>query len=279
MISNESNTATNLPAVLTIGGSDSSGGAGIQADLKTFEALSVFGTSALTCITAQNPGKVYGITAVGTELVAQQIRAVCDAFPVAVAKTGMLYTTEIIRAVATADVRQGIPILVVDPVMVSASGACLLQEEAIDALCSELLPQARLLTPNVHEAEILCGHRIQSVDDLKAAAHEIGDRFDTACIIKGGHLHGEEIVDFLYDEGEEYVFSGPRIKNADTHGAGCAFSAAIVAYLARGELLNEAVAKARQFVTAALKSERRIGHYYPLAFGEAGLDAAEMCLT
>ncbi|MFH0878813.1 MAG: bifunctional hydroxymethylpyrimidine kinase/phosphomethylpyrimidine kinase [Lentisphaerota bacterium] len=264
--------SSTCPAVLTIGGSDSSGGAGIQADLKTFQSLRVFGASALTCLTAQNPGGVYNITAVSADMVAQQIRAVCDAFPIAAAKTGMLFSTEIIKAVAAADVRQGIPVLVVDPVMVSASGSCLLQEEAVDTLCAELLPQARLLTPNIHEAEILCGHRIGSVDEMKAAAHEIGDRFDTACVIKGGHLHGDEVIDFLYDEGEEYVFSGPRFKGVETHGAGCAFSAAIVGYLAHGDLLSDAVGKARQYVSRALQGARRVGHFHPLEFLEAGLE-------
>jgi len=256
--------------VLTIAGSDSGGGAGIQADLKTFSALGVFGATALTCITAQNPRGVYGISSMGSEMVAQQIKAVCDAFPVAVAKTGMLYSAEIIHAVATADVRQGIPILVVDPVMVSASGARLLQDDAVDVLCDELLPQARLLTPNLYEAELLCGHPIASLDELKAAAYEIGARFDTACVIKGGHLEGPEVVDFLYDEGEEYLFSSPRIKVIENHGAGCAFSAAIVAFLARGELLNEAVGKAKVFVSEALQHAHRVGNHGPLNFVRGG---------
>jgi hydroxymethylpyrimidine kinase/phosphomethylpyrimidine kinase len=259
-----------VPVVLTIAGSDSGGGAGIQADLKTFSALEVYGTSAITCVTAQNPRGVYGISSMGSEMVAQQIKAVCDAFPVSVAKTGMLYSAEIIHAVATADIRQGIPILVVDPVMVSASGARLLQDDAIDVLCDELLPQARLLTPNLHEAELLCGHPIASLNELKAAAHEIGDRFDTACVIKGGHLEGMEVVDFLYDEGEEYLFSAPRVMANENHGAGCAFSAAIVAFLARGDLLNEAVGKAKMFVHEALQHANQIGNHGPLNFVRGG---------
>ena len=255
-----------MPIALTIAGSDSGGGAGIQADLKTFAALGVFGTSAITCITAQNPKEVSGILPVDADMVTRQIKAVCEGFPVAAAKTGMLYSAAIIRAVAAADVRQGIQVLVVDPVMVATSGARLLQEDAIDAMCSELLPQARVITPNLHEAEILCGHAIASVDALRDAAEEIGDRFDVACVVKGGHLPGDEVVDVLYDEGEGFVFAGPRVNVEETHGSGCAFSAAITAYMARGDLLCDAVAKAKEFVRQALEHARVAGHHRPLNF-------------
>ena len=268
MTSEAHNRNPTTPVVLSIAGSDSGGGAGIQADIKTFEALGVFGATALTCVTAQNPLGVFGIRAMEADLVAQQIKAVCEAFPVAVAKTGMLFSKEIIHAVATADVRQGIPILVVDPVMVAASGARLLEDVAIDVLCDELLPQARLLTPNLQEAEILCGRSIATLKELKEAAHEIGDRFDAACVIKGGHLDGEDVIDFLYDEGEEYLFSSPRVSVAENHGAGCAFSAAIAALLAQGELLNEAVGKAKLFVHEALRRSTKVGHHYPLNFAQ-----------
>lgn len=253
-----------LPVTLTIAGSDSGGGAGIQADLKTFWALGCFGTTALTCITAQNPDGVTGIVALEPDIVDKQIKAVCEAFPVAAAKTGMLYSTQIIRMVATDDVRQGIPVLVVDPVMVAASGARLLKNDAIEALCSDLLPVARVITPNLHEAEILCGHPIASVDDLRRAAEEIGDRFDVACVVKGGHLAGDEVVDVLYDEGEEYLYTAPRVQVQETHGAGCVFSAAITAFLARGDLLSNAVAKAKDFVHQALQTSVPVGRYHPL---------------
>ncbi len=255
---------------LTIAGSDSGGGAGIQADLKTFESLGVFGATAITCVTAQNPTGVFSVAAISPEEVAQQIKAVGDAFPLAAAKTGMLYSAEIIHAVANADVRQGIPILIVDPVMVAASGARLLKEDAIDALCAELLPQARLVTPNLQEAEILWGHAIRSLEELKEAAYAIGDRFDTACVLKGGHLPGDEVVDFLYDEGEEYLFTAPRVRGAENHGAGCSFSAAITALLARGELLNEAVGKAKLYVHHALQHSIKAGPHHPLNFSSAG---------
>ncbi|MBN1268019.1 MAG: bifunctional hydroxymethylpyrimidine kinase/phosphomethylpyrimidine kinase [Kiritimatiellae bacterium] len=258
-----------LKVALTIAGSDSGGGAGIQADLKTFSALGVFGMSAVTCVTAQNPSEVRGIVPLPPEFVVQQIKAVCDSFPVAAAKTGMLYNAEIIRAVADEDVREGIPILVVDPVMVASSGARLLKADAIEALCTELLKQARVVTPNLHEAEILCGHSISSVAELSAAAREIGNQYDVACVVKGGHLAGDEVIDVLFDEGEEYVFTAPRVPAVETHGAGCAFSAAVTALLARGTLLSDAVTKAKEYVHRALEIAPSVGHHRPLNFFKA----------
>ena len=255
-----------IPVALTIAGSDSGGGAGIQADLKTFCSLDVFGTSAITCVTAQNPDEVVGIAPIDPDMVIKQIKAVCDSFPVRVAKTGMLYSAEIIRAVALEDIREGIAVLVVDPVMVATSGARLLQSDAIEALCTELLPKARIVTPNLHEAEILCGYSISSEDDLKKAAREIARKFDLACVANGGHLYGDEVVDILVDGVEEHEFRSPRIQSAQTHGAGCAFSAALAAYLARGELIVDAVAAAKTYVSHALQSPRHAGRYRPLNF-------------
>jgi hydroxymethylpyrimidine/phosphomethylpyrimidine kinase len=256
----------NLRVALTIGGSDSGGGAGIQADLKTFSAFGVFGTSSLTCLTAQNPDEVRAIQAVDAAFVREQIEAVCDSFPINAAKTGMLYSAEIIRAVAHEDIHEGLPILVVDPVMVAASGARLLQADAIEALCESLLPLARVVTPNLHEAEILCGHSIANTEELRAAARDIGERFDLACVCKGGHLPGDEIVDVLYDEGEEHVYTSSRIPAPETHGAGCAFSAAVTAMLARGSLLSEAVKNAKGFVVRGLEQSLEIGKHHPLNF-------------
>ena len=255
-----------IPVALTIAGSDSGGGAGIQADLKTFSALDVFGTSAITCVTAQNPDEVRAIAPVNVEIVIQQIKAVCDSFPVRVAKTGMLYSADIIHAVALEDIREGIAVLVVDPVMVAASGARLLQSDGIEVLCTELLPKARVVTPNLHEAEILCGTTISSVDELKAAAQAISAKFDLACVAKGGHLAGEEVVDILVDGADEHVFSAPRVDTPQTHGAGCAFSAALTAYLARGELIVDAVAAAKTYVGHALQSAREAGSHRPMHF-------------
>lgn len=254
------------PVALTIAGSDSGGGAGIQADLKTFSSLGVFGTTAITCVTAQNPDEVIGIQPIDPDMVVKQIKAVCDSFPVRVAKTGMLYSEDIIRQVALEDIREGIPVLVVDPVMVAASGARLLQSDAVDALCEELLPKARVVTPNLHEAEILCGRSISSQDELIAASREISEKFDVACVAKGGHLPGEEVIDVLCDESEEHVFSGSRIDTHQTHGAGCAFSAALTAYLARGELIADAVSLAKAYVTAALRNAHDAGRFRPLNF-------------
>ena len=254
------------PVAMTIAGSDSGGGAGIQADLLTFSALGVFGTSAITCVTAQNPSSVTGIQAIDPDMVDRQIRAVCEGFPVAAAKTGMLYSSQIVKVVATNDIRQGIPILVVDPVMVAESGGRLLKEDAIDALCADLLPQARVITPNLHEAEILCGHSISSLDELRMAAREIGERFDVACVVKGGHLPGDEIVDVLYDGGEEQLFRSERVPVSQSHGAGCVFSAAITAYLAKGGMLNDAVGKAKEFVRQALLNALPAGRHRPLGF-------------
>ena len=264
------NSVSSVAVALTIAGSDSGGGAGIQADLQTFAALDVFGTSALSCATAQNPSGVYGIEEFPPEFVVRQIKAVCDAFPVGAAKTGMLYSAGIIRSVAGEDVREGIPILVVDPVMVATSGARLLKADAEEALCNELLPQARVVTPNLHEAEILAGHAISSGDDMMAAAREIGRRYDVACVVKGGHLPGGEVVDALFDEGEERMFVAARVEGVETHGSGCAFSAALTALLARGLLLDESVRLAKDFVHAALEKAVTVGRHQALNLRAGG---------
>ena len=255
-----------IPVALTIAGSDSGGGAGIQADLKTFSSLDVFGTSAITCVTAQNPDEVRRIFPIDPEMVVEQIRAVCDSFPVRVAKTGMLYSADIVRAVADEDIREGIAVLVVDPVMVANSGARLVQSDAIDAMCEHLLPKARVVTPNLHEAEILCGHPISTADELCTAAREIALKFDLACVAKGGHLTGDEVVDVLVDGNEEHVFRDTRISAAQTHGAGCAFSAALAAYLAKGDHIADAVAAAKTYVGHALATPREAGNHRPLHF-------------
>ena len=245
-----------IPAVMTIAGSDSGAGAGVQADLKTFAALDVLGTCAITCVTAQNPSEVSGIEAVSADMVALQIQAVCRGFPISAAKTGMLYSSEIIRAVSSTVAECSIAVLVVDPVMVATSGARLLQEDAIDALCSALVPRATVVTPNVPEGEILCGDGIGSVEDLKSAAAEIGRRFDTACVLKGGHLCSEsaEVVNALCADGEVSLFRIARADVTETHGTGCVFSAALTAYLAGGASLPDATQRAGDYVAAALDS-------------------------
>ncbi|MBW7907607.1 MAG: bifunctional hydroxymethylpyrimidine kinase/phosphomethylpyrimidine kinase [Kiritimatiellae bacterium] len=259
-------TTSSQPVALTIAGSDSGGGAGIQADLQTFSAWGVFGTTAITCVTAQNPSGVSAIQAIEAATVKEQIRKVCEAFPVAAAKTGMLFSAEIIRAVAEADEEFGIPVLVVDPVMVAASGARLLQPDAVEAICATLLPTARVITPNLHEAEILLGRPIPNVQELRVAAREIGERFDIACVAKGGHLPGDHVTDVLFDEGEEAVFTSPRLPHVETHGCGCTFSAALTAGLARGMLMRDAVRHAKGFVNGALENALKIGAHQPLRF-------------
>jgi hydroxymethylpyrimidine/phosphomethylpyrimidine kinase len=256
-----------LPVVLTIAGSDSGGGAGIQADLKAMNALGCHGTSAITCVTAQNPDAVTGVESVSADMVRRQIDAVCDGFPVAAAKTGMLYSAELIRAVAQAVRERAIPNLVVDPVMVATSGAKLLRDDAAEAMCEALFPQADVITPNIPEAEALSGHVIASRDALEAAAIDLSERFGTACTLKGGHLAasaGDDVVDVLALEGETYVFTSARVPAHETHGTGCTFAAAVASLLARGNSLPEAVKGAQAVVAGALRNARPAGSHFPL---------------
>lgn len=267
----------NEPVVMTVGGSDSGGGAGIQADLKTFAALGCFGTSALTCVTAQNPAAVAGVSALEPAFVAAQIRSICDAYTPAATKTGMMFSAAIVRAAAAEISAQGILNVVVDPVIYSASGARLLQDDALEAVTSELFPTARVITPNVPEAELLWGRSITTADDLRAAAREICARYDIACVAKGGHIGGpdDEVFDVLFDEGEEYVFKGKRIPDAHTHGAGCAFSAALAAFLGKGFHLSESVMRAKHFVSRALVHATAHGPHKPLKFNWAAVHGGE----
>ncbi|MCK5849766.1 MAG: bifunctional hydroxymethylpyrimidine kinase/phosphomethylpyrimidine kinase [Kiritimatiellae bacterium] len=248
--------------VLTIAGSDSGGGAGIQADMEVFLSLELSGTTAITCVTAQNPSEVTGVEPISPDMVSLQIKTVCRHFPIAAAKTGMLYSAEIIRAVAKAVRKYEISTLVVDPVMVATSGARLLKDDAISALCTELLPYSTVITPNIAEAEVLCGHDICSTEEMRSAANEIAERFDTACVIKGGHLaisdtNAEESMDILSSEGNISMFTLPKIEGVDLHGSGCRFSAAITGHLARGVKLAEATGLAKEYVHSALTQQRR----------------------
>lgn len=256
-----------MKVALTIAGSDSGGGAGIQADLKTFTAMGVFGTSAITCITAQNPDAVTGIEAVSPKLIIAQIKAVTRGFPVAATKTGMLFSTPVIQAVARTMKHTECGPLVVDPVMVSTSGSRLLRQDAIKALCREILPLATVITPNLNEAEILAGCHIRSLKDLQKACRAISMRFGTACVAKGGHLAGGEVVDVLCTGDDDLtLYTAPRVRIRGTHGTGCTFSAALTAALALGEPLHEAVALAKHFVTRALETARPAGRHHPLNF-------------
>jgi hydroxymethylpyrimidine/phosphomethylpyrimidine kinase len=258
--------ARTVPVALTIAGSDSGGGAGIQADLKTFASLGVFGTSAITCLTAQNPDRVDGVEEVSPAMVARQIRTVCAGFPVAAAKTGMLFSAPIIRAVAREADRCGFRRLVVDPVMISTSGARLLRDDAVAALCRELLPLATVITPNLPEAEALLGERIVSIEDMKAAAEALTRRFGCASVVKGGHCEGSRVHDLLFDGRRMTVLTSPRLKVRETHGTGCTFSAALAANLAAGRGLADAFREAKGYVAAALRNATRAGRHSPLGW-------------
>jgi hydroxymethylpyrimidine/phosphomethylpyrimidine kinase len=251
-----------VPVALTIAGSDSGGGAGIQADLKTFAALGVHGTSAITCITAQNPERVVGIEACSPAIVRQQIEAVFAELRPAAVKTGMLYSTEIIRVVVEFLGRGKRPPLVVDPVMVSTSGARLVKSPAIRLLKRELLPLAALVTPNLDEAQIILGRTLRTIEDLRAAAKEIHRRFGCAALVKGGHLRGgREAADLFYDGRDELLLTAPFIGGVSTHGTGCTYAAAITGQLALGRRLPEAVRLAKEYITQAIARHRIVaGH-------------------
>jgi hydroxymethylpyrimidine/phosphomethylpyrimidine kinase len=256
-----------LPVALTIAGSDSGGGAGIQADLKTLTDLRVHGTTAITCITAQNPKQVWGIQACKPSIVRAQIEAVFSELPPAAVKTGMLYSSAIIEAVAeTLRSRPGSPV-VVDPVMVASSGARLLKPTAIAALVTNLLPLATLVTPNLQEAEVLVGACLRTVEDLRRAARDVFERFGCATLMKGGHLRGlKEAVDVFYDGTQELLLRAPFVRGRHTHGTGCTYSAAITAYLARGCSLTTSVTSAKKYITGAIVHSRRVGRHWVLNF-------------
>jgi hydroxymethylpyrimidine/phosphomethylpyrimidine kinase len=245
--------------VLTIAGSDSSGGAGIQADLKTFTVLRVYGMSAITALTAQNTRGVTGVVAVAPEFVRAQIDAVVTDMGLDAAKTGMLANAAIVRAVAAAVRAHRIAPLVVDPVMIAQSGARLLEDDARDALLGELVPLATVVTPNVPEAEALLGVRIGSVDDMRAAARRLVEAGASAALVKGGHLEGAEAVDVLYDGAAWHELRAPRLATPHTHGTGCMVAAALAAGLARRQPLLAAAQEAKRFINAALAGALAIG--------------------
>lgn len=248
-----------IPTALTIAGSDSGGGAGIQADLKTFAVMGVHGMSAITSITAQNTREVRAIHDVPPEVVVAQIEAVADDIGVDAAKTGMLSSRQIIEAIARPIDRYGFP-LVVDPVMIAKSGAKLLRDDAIEALKRVIIPRATLVTPNAPEAERLTGIQIRNTKDAGEAARVIVEEYGSeAAIVKGGHLESEYSVDVLYYKGRTIEYKMPRIRSDTTHGTGCSFSAAIAAGLAKGRSLPEAVNVAKRFITMAIEYGLRIG--------------------
>ena len=250
--------STDLPAALSVAGSDSGGGAGIQADLLTFAAHGVFGLTALTCLTAQNPAGVSGVHAVPAEFVLAQSRQVSAYFQIGAWKTGMLFNAEIIAAVAGHAGAAGTPPLVCDPVMVASSGANLLQPEAVEAVKQLLLPAAFLITPNLDEAAVLLGQRPRDASDLPDAARGLARLFGTSVLLKGGHLEGNAVADTLAaKDGSLTNYLAARIPGVDTHGSGCTLSASITARMARGEPLKQAVEGARAYLRRGMEKPLR----------------------
>ena len=257
-----------LPVALTIAGSDSGGGAGIQADLKTFAALGTHGTSAIACLTAQNPKRVLGVEACSPKMLRQQIEAVFAELKPAAVKTGMLFTAENISVLAkffgARTVRPQVS-LVVDPVMISTSGARLLKPAAEKILREKLLPLATLVTPNLDEAAVLVGKRISSPEQMRQAARKIHAEFGCAVLLKGGHLKNcHEAIDVFFDGETELLLTAPFVKGVSTHGTGCTYSAAITAALALGHDLPHAVEIAKNFITEAIGNSYKIGDHFAL---------------
>jgi len=243
-----------MKKALTIAGSDSGGGAGIQADLKTFMAFGVYGMSAITALTAQNTVGVQGIVDISPDFVREQIRSVMTDIGTDAAKTGMLSNAAIVKAVAEAVREFRIPNLVVDPVMIAKSGAPLLAQEARKALVEELLPLATAITPNVFEAEAILGRRIDGLDAMKKAARELGNTGCRWVVLKGGQLDIEsQAIDVLWDGRELILFRSPRLESMCTHGSGCTFASAITAGLAKGLAPPDAVKRAKDYVTEAIR--------------------------
>ena len=249
-----------MNVTMTIAGSDSGGGAGIQADLKTFQELNTFGTSAITALTAQNTLGVTGVHAAPPEFVLAQIDAVLADFEVKAIKTGMLFSAEIIEVVAKrmADY-QGV--LVVDPVMIAKGGASLLQQQAVAAMRSQLLPVATVITPNIPEAEVLSGLKIETVVDMAAAAQVLLDLGVKNVVMKGGHSQEEMARDYVFlADGRRFSMATPRIDTANTHGTGCTFSAALTAFVAQGLALPEAMVEAKRFIHLGIVHDLQLGH-------------------
>ena len=259
----------NVPVALSIAGSDSSAGAGIQADLKTFSALGVYGLTAVTCIVVEIPGKVSRIEPVSAKIVREQIEVLARSFQIAAIKTGLLCSAEIISAVAQA-LREidkmfapRIP-LVIDPVFVATSGDLLLQPAAIETYEKELFPLARLITPNLDEAGRLLGTKIKDQRSMRGAGKELEKKFGTPILLKGGHLAGGRAIDLLFADGKVVEFSAPKTFGVATHGTGCTYSAAIAAGLASGLSLEKAIRQAKKFVTRSIRNHFQWGNLHAL---------------
>jgi hydroxymethylpyrimidine/phosphomethylpyrimidine kinase len=252
-----------LPVILSIAGSDNSAGAGAQADLKTMTALGVYGVTAITCIVAEVPGKVSAIQPAEPRIVAEQIRLLFGAFPIAAIKTGMLYSREIIETVCDtlAELQAGHihrPFLVVDPVMVATSGDSLLEPNAVALLRERLFPLAHLITPNLEEVRVLLGRPVTSSAEMDRAGDDLVRQFGTSFLLKGGHLREGRATDLLCAaDGARHRFTAPFISGVSTHGTGCTTSAAIASHMARGLALPEAVERTKLYVTRTIRKHYR----------------------
>lgn len=276
------NATRHRPVTLTVAGSDNSAGAGIQADLKTFSHFGCYGLTAVTCVVAEVPGRVSAIQAIKPEIVAEQVALSFDAFPVGAVKTGMLYSTAIIEAVAEVLQRKieaassrlpgfrkrleaaSTSPLVIDPVMVASSGDPLLKKSAITAYKKHLFPRATLVTPNLDELQILSGRTVGNLVQMQECGRFLADQFGCAFLLKGGHLRGREAVDILVTADGVEEFRAPYFRGVDTHGTGCTYSTAITANLAHGHSLSRAVWTAKRYITTAISHQLRWGKTHAL---------------
>lgn len=251
------NVQRQIPVALSIAGSDSSAGAGIQADLKTFAAFGVYGLTSVTCVVAETPGKVARIEPISPETVREQIAVVAKSFPIRAIKTGLLGNAQIVSTVAKAivDLAAGLPV-VVDPVMIATGGDQLLSPDAIDIYEGDLFPRATLITPNLDEAAKLLGEPVPDRQSMEHAARVLAEKYRTSVLLKGGHLAGDVAIDLLCTRGHIREFTAPFVRHIATHGTGCTYSAAIAAGLARGQTLEMSILRAKEFVS------RAIGDYF-----------------
>lgn len=247
-----------MKKVLTIAGSDCSGGAGIQADIKTITVHKMYAMSVITALTAQNTTGVYGIEEASKEFVCNEIDCVFKDIEPDAVKIGMVSNSEIIEAIAERLSYYNARNIVLDPVMVSTSGSKLICDEAINTLIEKLMPLAKVITPNIKEAEVLCGFKVEDQEGMIKAAKEIAKDLNIAVLVKGGHL-SDDAIDILYEDGKITYFKSERIDNPNTHGTGCTLSSAIACNLAKGESLEESIRKAKEYLTGAIKAKLDIG--------------------
>ena len=277
MVSKRNLGADGMKAILTVAGSDSSGGAGIQADLKTIAANGAYGLTVVTAVTAQNARAVNATLPVPANLIAAQFAAVFEAFDIAAVKSGMLVDRERVAAVAEELRNRGAPNYVLDPVITSSSGYPLLERDAVAAMLNDLAPLAKLVTPNVPELELMTGRPVRTLADARAAAAVLIDRGCRAVLVKGGHLAAAPATDLLVTRGMDQAFAGEFLPTPGTSGTGCAFSSAIATFLGRGESLTDAIDKAKCYVTAAIRHGPAVGrgvgpmdHFHAMYHEEQG---------